>query len=216
MDTQAQLIGGTTAASLTFDDSKVAQENLDLLRFRPQVRAAAIYDARGEIFARYAPNATAPQFPTLPRGGRRSDRGARSRDYSERATETSDDEVGTLVESFNAMLAEIERRTVESEAAPDARLGIALARAHLPRVILMDLNLPGISGSDALKILRANPDTARIPVIAVTANAMPRDIARGLSDGFFRYVTKPLVLDELNKAIDSALESTRPAEGPSE
>jgi len=96
--------------------------------------------------------------------------------------------------------------------APDARLGIALARAHLPRVILMDLNLPGISGTDALRMLRGNPETARIPVIAVTANAMPRDIARGLSDGFFRYVTKPLVLDELNKAIDSALDFTKSAE----
>ncbi len=104
------------------------------------------------------------------------------------------------------------RADVRLLSAPDARLGIALARAHLPRVILMDLNLPGISGTDALRMLRGNPETARIPVIAVTANAMPRDIARGLSDGFFRYVTKPLVLDELNKAIDSALDFTKSAE----
>jgi signal transduction histidine kinase/CheY-like chemotaxis protein len=108
------------------------------------------------------------------------------------------------------------RADVRLLSAPDARLGIQLARAHLPRVILMDLNLPGISGTDALKILRGNPETAHIPVIAVTANAMPRDIARGLSDGFFRYVTKPLVLDELNKAIDSALEFTKSAERQSE
>ena len=80
----------------------------------------------------------------------------------------------------------------------------------------MELNLPGISGTDALRILRGNPETAHIPVIAVTANAMPRDIARGLSDGFFRYVTKPLVLDELNDAIDTALAFSRSAETQSE
>src|SRR5947207_14772721 len=84
------------------------------------------------------------------------------------------------------------RADVRLLSAPDAGLGIELARDHLPRVILRDLNLPGISGTDALRTLRGNPETAHIPVIAVTANAMPRDIAQGLSDGFFRYVTKPL------------------------
>jgi CheY-like chemotaxis protein len=108
------------------------------------------------------------------------------------------------------------RADVRLPSAPDARLGIALARAHLPRIILMDLNLPGISGTDALRILRGNTETAHIPVIAVTANAMPRDIARGLSDGFFRYVTKPVVLDELNEAIDCALDFTKSADRQSE
>jgi len=95
--------------------------------------------------------------------------------------------------------------------APDAHLGIELARAHRPDVILMDINLPGLSGVDALKILRSLPETAHIPVIAVTANAMPRDVSAGLHSGFFRYITKPINIDELNAAIDSAL---RPARAP--
>jgi signal transduction histidine kinase/ActR/RegA family two-component response regulator len=89
--------------------------------------------------------------------------------------------------------------------APDARLGIELARAHRPRVILMDLHLPGMSGDDALKILRDDRRTAHIPVIAITAHAMPRDVAKGLAAGYFRYLTKPLLLDAFTEAIDSAL-----------
>ncbi|HSW05426.1 hybrid sensor histidine kinase/response regulator [Aquabacterium sp.] len=93
--------------------------------------------------------------------------------------------------------------------APDAQLGIELARVHAPRVILMDINLPGLSGLDALAILHADPATAHIPVIAVTANAMPRDKLRGYSAGFFRYVTKPIEIAELNEAIDAALAEPR-------
>jgi signal transduction histidine kinase/AmiR/NasT family two-component response regulator len=89
--------------------------------------------------------------------------------------------------------------------APDALLGIELARVHKPRVILMDIHLPGMSGEDALKIVREDQSTAHIPVIAVTANAMPRDVAKGLTAGFFRYLTKPLVLDAFTEALDSAL-----------
>jgi CheY-like chemotaxis protein len=92
---------------------------------------------------------------------------------------------------------------------PDAPLGVALARAHQPRVILMDINLTGLNGSDALKVLQGNPRTAHIPVIAITANAMPRDIAKGLADGFFRYITKPIYLDEFAEALDSALDVAR-------
>ncbi|MEO8151826.1 MAG: ATP-binding protein [Rhizobacter sp.] len=89
--------------------------------------------------------------------------------------------------------------------APDAQLGIELARAHLPQAILMDINLPGLSGADAHAILRGDPLTGRIPVIAVTANAMPRDRARGMAAGFFQYITKPINVGKLNEAIDSAL-----------
>jgi signal transduction histidine kinase/CheY-like chemotaxis protein len=96
--------------------------------------------------------------------------------------------------------------------APDAQLGLELARLHLPQIILLDLNLPGLSGHDALGMLRSDPKTAHIPVIAVTANAMPRDIARGLAAGFFRYVTKPISVASLNEAIDSALAAAQRAE----
>lgn len=93
--------------------------------------------------------------------------------------------------------------------APDAHLGIELACVHLPEVILMDINLPGMNGIDALKILRETPETAHIPVIAVTANAMPRDVTAGLRSGFFRYITKPINIEELNEAIDNALRHGR-------
>jgi len=90
--------------------------------------------------------------------------------------------------------------------ARDATLGIALARAHLPEVILMDINLPGLSGSQALKILREDPATAHIPVLAISANAMPRDIQQGLEAGFFRYLTKPIKVNEFMQALNMALE----------
>ena len=89
--------------------------------------------------------------------------------------------------------------------ARDGNHGIALARTHLPDVILMDINLPGISGKQALKILRDDPATAHIPVIALSANAMLRDIEKGLASGFFRYLTKPINVDALMDALDRAL-----------
>jgi len=89
--------------------------------------------------------------------------------------------------------------------ARDGNLGIALARAHLPDVILMDINLPGIGGIQALKILRKDPATMHIPVVAISANAMPRDIEKGLEAGFFRYLTKPIKINEFMNALDDAL-----------
>ena len=86
--------------------------------------------------------------------------------------------------------------------------GIEIARASLPDLILMDINLPGINGYEALKILRSDPVTAHIPVIAISANAMPLDIERGLKAGFFRYITKPIKVDEFMEALDMALEFT--------
>ena len=70
----------------------------------------------------------------------------------------------------------------------------------------MDINLPGISGIEALKILREDDTTNHIPIVALSANAMPRDIEKGLQAGFFRYLTKPIVLQDLMHSLDSALE----------
>ncbi|MBU3900179.1 MAG: response regulator [Gammaproteobacteria bacterium] len=89
--------------------------------------------------------------------------------------------------------------------AADGISGIALARACLPEVILMDINLPGMSGIDAMKILRADALTAHIPIIAVSASASVVDIARGLQAGFFSYVTKPIRISEFMKSLDAAL-----------
>jgi PAS domain S-box-containing protein len=85
-------------------------------------------------------------------------------------------------------------------------LGIELARAHRPDVILMDINLPGISGIDALTILHEDPATAHIPIVAISANAMPRDIVFGIEVGFFRYITKPIKVKEFMDTLNVALE----------
>jgi len=98
------------------------------------------------------------------------------------------------------------RPDVRLLSAGDGTRGIALARIHQPEVILMDINLPGISGIQALKILREDPATAHIPVLAISANAMPHDIKKGLEAGFFRYLTKPIKVNEFMEALDMALE----------
>ncbi|PIR19688.1 MAG: hybrid sensor histidine kinase/response regulator, partial [Elusimicrobia bacterium CG11_big_fil_rev_8_21_14_0_20_64_6] len=90
--------------------------------------------------------------------------------------------------------------------ATDGLSGIGLARERRPEVILMDINLPGISGIQALKMLREDAETAHIPVVAISANAMPLDIEKGLKAGFFRYITKPIRVVEFMKALDEALE----------
>lgn len=106
-----------------------------------------------------------------------------------------------LVESL------LERRPdIHLLSAQDGLRGIEVARASLPDVILMDINLPGISGIHALEILRKDLTTAHIPVIALSANAMPRDIVRGLEVGFFRYLTKPIKLNEFLDTLDAALQ----------
>jgi len=89
--------------------------------------------------------------------------------------------------------------------AVDGNRGIELARTCQPDVILMDINLPGISGIEALKILREDPATAHIPVVALSANAIPRDIEKGLKAGFFRYLTKPIKVSDFTDALNVAL-----------
>jgi CheY-like chemotaxis protein len=89
--------------------------------------------------------------------------------------------------------------------AVDGMSGIDMARTQMPAVILMDINLPGMSGIQALKILRENPLTAHIPVLAISANAMPYDIRKGLEAGFLSYLTKPIKVDEFMTALDLAL-----------
>ncbi|MGA2052248.1 MAG: PAS domain S-box protein [Opitutales bacterium] len=109
----------------------------------------------------------------------------------------------------NMMLVEqlLEQRAdIKLLTAVNGTLGIELARAALPEVILMDINLPGISGIDALKILLQDPMTAHIPVVAISANAMVRDIELGLQAGFFRYITKPIKVKEFTETLNEALE----------
>jgi len=93
--------------------------------------------------------------------------------------------------------------------AKDGRSGVEIAQATRPDVILMDINLPGINGVTALRILAGDLSTAHIPVIAVSANAMPRDIEKGLEAGFFQYLTKPIKVTEFMDTLDLALEAAR-------
>jgi CheY-like chemotaxis protein len=93
--------------------------------------------------------------------------------------------------------------------APTAEMGVELARGRQPEVIIMDINLPGMSGLDALHALRGFPETREIPVIALTAAASDRDKQRGRRAGFYRYITKPVRVDELLDALESLLSAPR-------
>jgi len=109
-----------------------------------------------------------------------------------------------LVERLIARRADLNLLT-----ATNGLAGIDLARTLLPKVILMDVNLPGMSGIDAMKILRAEPLTAHIPIIAVSASASKIDIEKGIKAGFFSYVTKPIRVSDFMNSLDEALEHSK-------
>jgi len=94
--------------------------------------------------------------------------------------------------------------TVEATSAED---GIRLAAERTPDLILMDIQLPGMNGIDALRVLRADPSTATTPVIAVTASVMQQDRNLITDAGFDGYVSKPINLKEFLEAVRGALES---------
>jgi PAS domain S-box-containing protein len=101
------------------------------------------------------------------------------------------------------LLEDFER--VELLTAPSAELGLEIARARIPDVIIMDINLPGMSGIEACRQLRQWPETRDIPVIALSAAAMIRDAARVTGAGFYRYLTKPVKVDELTRTLEELL-----------
>ncbi|MDP1931231.1 MAG: ATP-binding protein [Gammaproteobacteria bacterium] len=109
----------------------------------------------------------------------------------------------------NLMLVEdlITRRPdIQLFSAMDGISGVEMALSLLPDVILMDINLPGINGIRVMEILAADPRTAKTPVVALSANAMPRDIQKGLEAGFFRYLTKPIKVNEFMETLDVAMQ----------
>jgi PAS domain S-box-containing protein len=108
----------------------------------------------------------------------------------------------------------IARRTdLRMLSAAEGSIGIEFARAYQPDVILMDINLPGISGIDAMRVLRADPSTAHIPIIALSANAVPRDIAKALDAGFFSYITKPIKVEHFMETLDVAIRHSQSTSG---
>jgi signal transduction histidine kinase/CheY-like chemotaxis protein len=90
--------------------------------------------------------------------------------------------------------------------APDGNTGLALAHAHRPDVIVLDINLPGMSGFEVLRRLRHSARTGDIPVMALTAAAQMRDHERGKAAGFAHYLTKPINVQEFLRAVDQMLE----------
>ncbi|MGC2856383.1 PAS domain S-box protein [Novispirillum sp. DQ9] len=90
--------------------------------------------------------------------------------------------------------------------AHNAELGLDLAREQQPALILMDINLPGMDGLQAMARLRADPRTQHIPVIALSANAMQAAVRRAREAGFAAYLTKPVVIEDLRAAIWKVLE----------
>ena len=99
-------------------------------------------------------------------------------------------------------------RLLESE---NAEEGVRLARENGPALILMDIHLPGMSGIEALHVLRDDPGTNRIPVVAVTASVMSQDLNEAMGAGFDAFERKPINIAGLLKTMRNLLERTRPA-----
>lgn len=275
--TQAELLGQTSAPALAFDDAQVAKDNLNLLRFRPKIRAAAIYNAKGALFARYLAEGEEPGFPALPEAdGTRVDKRdlivfkrivdhgeiagtvylradyelypriidyagiallvmlvamfiaflmsswlqaivtrpilaigevarevVTQRDYSRRAEKLSDDEVGVLVESFNDMLSEIEKRTRDIESS-NHKLALEIEERRRSEVEIARLNteLEDRVRERTLQLEVANQELEafcssvshdlRAPLRAIDgfSQALVEDFAEGIPEEGRRYLSR--------------------------
>ena len=90
-------------------------------------------------------------------------------------------------------------------AAETGEAGVELIQKTLPDLVLMDIGLPGIDGFEALRQLKADETTRHIPIIAISANAMPHDVEKGRQAGFMSYLTKPIDINELLEAVKQIL-----------
>jgi CheY-like chemotaxis protein len=108
---------------------------------------------------------------------------------------------------IRALLRDLAR--VELRTATTAELGLELVRARRPDVVLMDINLPGMSGFEALRRLRADEQTRDLPVIALSAAARLRDRAQASAEGFTHYLTKPIDVAELTAVLERVLANAR-------
>jgi len=93
-------------------------------------------------------------------------------------------------------------QTIEADS---AEAGIELAREQHPTLILMDIQLPGIDGREAMKVLKADARTQQIPIIALTASAMKGDRERLLAEGFDGYIPKPIDIKAFPEQLESFL-----------
>jgi len=304
MTTQAELFGRTIAPALAFDDTRMAKENLSLLRFRPLVSSAAVYNARGALFATYARADAARAFPKLPEAdSARVDDGdlvlfkrivsdgeilgtvylradyelfsrvydylgiaavvliaamlvallmsswmqnivtrpilaiaqvAREvvgqRDYSRRAVKMSADEVGTLVDSFNDMLTEIDRRTRELEASNAKLAQEAEERSRAEREILrLNAELEGRVRERTTQLETANRELEsfsysvshdlRAPLRAIDGfgQALLEDFPEHLPDEAKRYLSRIRASTQhMGQLIEDLLKLARVSRGPLE
>jgi CheY-like chemotaxis protein len=108
------------------------------------------------------------------------------------------------------LVAEVDQ--LELVVARTAEVGLELAREHPPNVVLMDVNLPGLSGIEATQRLHEWPETRHVPVIGLSAAAMVRDAQHVRESGFYRYLTKPVKIDELFQVLEDLL--LRPSSTP--
>jgi two-component system cell cycle response regulator DivK len=99
----------------------------------------------------------------------------------------------------------LEQAGHQVSAAQDGALGAALALEHLPDLVLMDVQMPGMDGITALRLLRADPRTAALNVVALTALAMKGDAERLLAEGFDAYLEKPIRYKEFLQAVERLL-----------
>jgi CheY-like chemotaxis protein len=104
---------------------------------------------------------------------------------------------------MRAVIEELPR--IEMITAGDAEVGIELVRTHRPDAVIMDVNLPGMSGIEATRKLAEWPETRGIPVIGLSAAALYKDTVRAKQSGFYRYLTKPVKLDELIATLEEIL-----------
>ncbi len=107
------------------------------------------------------------------------------------------------IEFMRELVAELER--VNLVTVPTAEVGVELVRDRRPDLVIMDINLPGMSGYEATRLLKSWPETRDIPVIALTAAAMTGDRKRFSDAGFYRYLTKPVRVAELMEVLEELL-----------
>jgi hypothetical protein len=163
-------------------------------------------EGQGSTFSLWLPASTeTTALPAAPSAG-----AARPGDLPEATMLYVEDNPANVVLMRHVMRALGPVRLFTAETGPE---GLTLARDLRPDVILLDINLPGMDGFTLKKGLDADPLTRGIPVLALSANAMPDDVRRGRQAGFIAYLTKPLDIPALAEALGRALNASAPASG---
>ena len=153
-----------------------------------------------EFWVELAPfRQAAAEIPALARTSRRSALAAEPARYKIVYVEDNPSNIAFMRDLIG------ELASVELITAPNAELGLELVRSHRPNAVILDINLPGMSGFEAASQLRAGPETRDIPIIGLSAAALPRDAARAKQAGFHCYLTKPVKVAELTSVLEALL-----------